>query len=360
MSVYERSGYWYVEAPLPNGRKLKRSVGKKGVVTKAMARQVEQDLKRKVKLGQLGMVQDVPAFNDFIAAFVAYVRDIKQNRAWGLTEYCLKTFGNVFGDKKLSDISSADVEDYKRIRTQHGRKPATINRELAFVRHLFNYAKRCKKFYGDNPVSVCGLLSVNNQKTRIITPEEEALLLANAEEPLRTMIEIALLTGLRFDSIRTLKWECVDLNSNTLIIEAVHSKNKRTQVMPISSGLKKILLEAKLKCRGSDYVLPGAAALPKSTISSRFDRLRRQLGIQGVRFHDLRHTAATRMIEAGVSIVAVSRILGHSSIQMTMRYAHPDNSLREAVETLANFSNITTNSATGEDLRQGNSLNSFT
>jgi integrase len=167
------------------------------------------------------------------------------------------------------------------------------------------------------------------------------LLLANAEEPLKSMIQIALLTGLRLNSIRTLKWTCVDFNSNTMTLEAIYSKNKRTHVLPISNAVRKILLEAKLRCRDSEYVLPGAAALAKNTISNLFNRLCKKLGIQGVRFHDLRHTAATRMVESGVNIDKVSKILGHSTLQMTMRYSHPDNSLREAVETLANFTNPT-------------------
>jgi len=63
----------------------------------------------------------------------------------------------------------------------------------------------------------------------------------------------------------------------------------------------------------------------------------KKAGIQGLRFHDLRHTAATRMIENGANIVAVSKILGHSDIKITMRYAHPEDSLKDAVEKLANL-----------------------
>src|ERR1700757_1173892 len=73
------------------------------------------------------------------------------------------------------------------------------------------------------------------------------------------------------------------------------------------------------------------------------------VGIQGLRFHDLRHTAATRMVESGIGIDKVSKILGHSNIQMTMRYSHPDNSLREAVEVLANFKNITPKNTANEN-----------
>ena len=84
-------------------------------------------------------------------------------------------------------------------------------------------------------MSISGLLPVNNQKTRVITPEEEALLIAHAEEPLKSMIRMALLTALRLNSIRTLKWGCVDLNLNTITREAVYSKNKKNHVMPISN-----------------------------------------------------------------------------------------------------------------------------
>ena len=363
MSVYKRtivskggkkSLYWYVEVSSSNGKKIKKSIGRVGEMTRAVARKVELELKHKIKLGQWDLIRDITTFNEFIPNFVSYVRDIRQNRAWKDTKECVESFARFFGNKKLSEINSADIEDYKRIRTQESRKPATINKELAFVRHLFNYAKRCKKFYGDNPVSVCGLLSVSNHKTRVITSEEEALILANAEEPLKTMIQIALLTGLRLNSIRTLKWSCIDLSANTMTLEAIYSKNKRTHVIPISSFVRRILLEAKLKCRDSEYVLPEAMALAKNTITTHFDKLCKKLGIQGVRFHDLRHTAATRMIESGVSIVAVSKILGHSDIKMTMRYTHPDNSLREAVETLANFTNCTTNFTTNKNLRGAN------
>ncbi len=74
-------------------------------------------------------------------------------------------------------------------------------------------------------------------------------------------------------------------------------------------------------------------------------------GVKGLRFHDLRHTAATRMVESGVGIVAISEILGHSSIEITKkRYLHPDNSLRDAVEKLANFNKSCSNYCSNENI----------
>ncbi|MGE5444567.1 MAG: site-specific integrase [Ignavibacteriales bacterium] len=182
---------------------------------------------------------------------------------------------------------------------------------------------------------------MNNQKTRVLTPEEEILLLNNAEEPLRSMIQIGLL-GLRLNSIRTLKWPCVDFDANTITIEAFYSKNKRTQTIPINTTVRKALLEAKLRCGNSEYVFPEAMKRAKSGISMRFSRLCAKLGIKGLRFHDLRHTCGTRLAEMGYDIGAISKMLGHSSPTMSMRYVHPKDVLRRAVEDLEKYTSSTT------------------
>lgn len=358
MSVYKRTIvskdgkktlYWYVEVGLPTGKKIKRSIGKVGEMTKAVAREVEQELKRKVKLGQWDMIQaEIPIFNDFIPVFISYLRDIKQNRAWKQAEDCVKNFAVLYGNKRISEIKSADIEDYKRIKTQEGKKPATIDKTLSFVRHLFNYAKRCDKFYANNPVSIAGLLPINNEKTRILTLEEEDLLLANAGEPLKSMIQIAIYSGLRLNSIRTLKWMCIDFNSNTITIEASYSKNKKTHVIPMNTTARKVLLEAKLRCGNSEYVFPSAIGLAVTTLCNKFVRLCTKLGVQGFSFHGLRHTYGTRLAEMGNDISTISKALGHSSVNMSMRYVHPKESVKRAMEDLANYKSFAINFTTSE------------
>jgi len=88
--------------------------------------------------------------------------------------------------------------------------------------------------------------------------------------------------------------------------------------------------------RDQEYVFPseGSESGYIEGVKRSFASACNKAGIEGLRFHDLRHTAATRMIENGANIVAVKEILGHSSLEMTMRYAQPDNALREAVDTL--------------------------
>jgi integrase len=161
-------------------------------------------------------------------------------------------------------------------------------------------------------------------------------------------MRIALLTGLRLNSIRTLTWECVDFHSNIVTIESSFSKNKKIHVLSMSSSLRILLLEAKLSCGDSKYVLPNAMALAKTTISDKFRLLCKRLGVQGLRFHDLRHTCGTRLAEKGYGIETISKVLGHSSIVMSMRYVHPKESVKRAMEDLATFESRATQTTTHE------------
>ena len=107
--------------------------------------------------------------------------------------------------------------------------------------------------------------------------------------------------------------------------------------IPVNIILRKLLLEQKLKSGCSEYVFLNSNGNPykrHDSLKQSYVRACKCAGINGLRFHDLRHTAATRMVEGGANIVAVSRILGHADLKTTMRYAHLEDSLKEAVELL--------------------------
>lgn len=348
MSVFERNGSWYVEICLPNGKKCKRSIGKKGIVTKAVARLKEQEWKREVKLGQLDMIQaEIPILNEFKDEYISYVRDVKQKRSWKRDKELLEPLCKQLGNKKLSEITVKDLEDFKLVRLRVV-KPATVNRSLSVLRHLLNLAKRWKKLFGENLVSLVGMLEENNMVERILTPEEENRLIDSAIAYLKPIIITALNTGMRKGEILNLKWCDVDLSNNLIMVNQTNSKSKKTRKVYINSTLRKLLLELKLKSAGSEYVFIDDNGKTLREIKNGFNAACRRVGIKGFRFHDLRHTAATRMIESGAGIVAVSKILGHSDIKTTMRYTHPDDSLKDALESLAKFSKTTTNIATNE------------
>ncbi len=153
---------------------------------------------------------------------------------------------------------------------------------------------------------------------------------------------MALLTGMRLSEILTLLWADVNLETNLITIRAEISKSKKSRKIPISQTLRKLLVEQRMKNYQSGHVFVTHLGVPyspnnPSALKRTFTTARRNAEIKDFRFHDLRHTAATRMAENGASIIAVKEILGHASITTTMKYFHPGDSLTKAVEILANF-----------------------
>jgi len=146
-----------------------------------------------------------------------------------------------------------------------------------------------------------------------------------------------------------LLWSDIDFDTNMITIDQTNTKSKKQRRIPINSVLRTMLIELKLKSRDSEYVFIDNEGGQIKSIRSAFDAATKRAGLKGLRFHDLRHTAATRMVESGANIVAISKILGHSDIKTTMRYAHPEESLKEALELLGKFGQNATNIATNEN-----------
>lgn len=339
-----KTAYWYIRYSLGNGKEKWESIGQVGLMTKTVAKEKLEERQRQVRLGQLDMINAIiPTLGEFKDEYIAHVREVRQKRSWKRDKELLEPLCKLFGDKKLSEIKPKDLEDFKLLRLREV-KPATVNRSLSVLKSLLNLARRWKRFFGENPVSVAGMLEENNQVERVLTFEEETRLLQSAIPYLKSVIITALNTGMRRGEILGLKWSNVDLSNNLITVNQTNSKSKKARKVYINSTLKRFLLELKLKSAGSENVFLDDKGNSLREIKNGYNAACGRAGISGLRFHDLRHTAATRMIENGASIVAVSKILGHSDIKTTMRYAHPDDSIRDALENLGQpCSNIRSN-----------------
>ncbi|GIW48422.1 MAG: hypothetical protein KatS3mg078_2299 [Deltaproteobacteria bacterium] len=180
----KKTAYWYIRY-MVNGEDKWESVGKVGLVTKAMAQAKLEERKRQVRLGQLDIIgTEIPTVAEFVNDYLSYIGEIKQNCSTRRSKQALNHFIRFFGDKRLSEISSKDIDTYK-------------SRRIAVIKHLFNLARRWHKFFGDNPIYQSGMLEVNNPVERILTPEEEKRLLSVSPPYLRNIITIALNTGMR-------------------------------------------------------------------------------------------------------------------------------------------------------------------
>jgi len=155
------------------------------------------------------------------------------------------------------------------------------------------------------------------RERRLKEGEEEALLNA-AVYPLKQMIVLALETRMRLGEIQMINWKRIDVNKSVLILDDTKNGEKRS--VPLSSRARTILIKLKKKPKHiSGRVFPDVS---NSAISHNFRNLRSRLKIEGLRFHDLRHEATSRLFEKELDLMMVASITGYKTLHMLKRYTH--------------------------------------
>jgi site-specific recombinase XerD len=248
----------------------------------------------------------------------------------------LRRLRPVFGHLTLAEITPQRIVAYKQQRYRDGVAPATINRELATMKHAFNLAIREWEWCRENPVSRVSMEKEASPRDRWLTREEEARLLEASPPWLNELVLFGLHTGMRLGEMLALTWRGVDLFRNTVTV--FRSKNGRRRTIPLNQTAR-ALLKAKAKVRAlhTEHVFQSEAHTPldPNNVRRAFRRAVEQAEIEELHFHDLRHTFATRLVQAGVDLYKVQCLLGHQSPVMTQRYAHHSpESLRDGVATL--------------------------
>jgi len=241
-----------------------------------------------------------------------------------------------FGGRTLAEITPKLIADYKARRYAAGLKPASINRELASLKKVFNLAVREWEWCRENPVSKVSMERENNQRGRWLSVEEEARLLHGCAPWLQELVTVALHTGMRMGEILALTWRGVDVSRRTVMV--VRSKNGERRTIPVNDTVLSVLRQkSTVRSLRTELVFCSQAFTPMESgyLRRAFRLALGKAQIDDFHFHDLRHTFATRLVQAGVDLYKVQRLLGHKSPIMTQRYAHhyPE-SLREGVEIL--------------------------
>ena len=246
---------------------------------------------------------------------------------------------NCFGDLTLTEITPKLISEYKTKRREEEAAPKTINNELILMGHAFSLAVKEWEWVRDNPVSRVSKEKVNNQVERWLTFEEEKRVVAASPKWLQEIVTFAVETGLRLGEILNLRWPQVDLFRRTFTI--LEQKNKDIDTLPLNKTAMEIL-KARVKVRHirSNYVFlnrVGGKINQRNVIRAFHTALKRlkNPAIAPCRFHDLRHTFATRLVQAGKDIYTVQKLGRWKTISMVTRYAHhyPE-SLRSGIEAL--------------------------
>ena len=212
-----------------------------------------------------------------------------------------------------------------------------MNRELALLKRMFNLAIDWDLFLTANPVRKVKFFREFNTGLRVVSQEEERNLLQNASPYVQDLISFALNTGLRIGEVFSLRWSNVDLEKGILTVFA--SKTEKIREIPINAETRKVLEAWFLGKKNEIVFYNPETGKPFVDLKAGFGIACRKAGISGVTWHTLRHTFASRLVNRGVDIVTVKELLGHSSLSVTMRYAHTNfDSKRAAVEKLHGFS----------------------
>ena len=255
-------------------------------------------------------------------------------RCWKTDEYYLKRIKEFLNNLYLDEISPLHIEKYKAERLKQRVQPSTVNRCLAIIKKMFNLAVDWE-FLEKNQIGKVKLFSEkDNLKERILTKKEEIRLLKASSEHLKTILIVALNAGMRLGEILSLQWSQIDLSRKTIRVEK--TKSGRIRIININSNLLDELL--KLKKRSGDCVylfINPRTGKPLTTVKTAFKAACRRAGVQGLRFHDLRHSFASRLVEKGADLITVKDLLGHSSVKITERYTHSQKEQKKrAVELL--------------------------
>jgi len=260
---------------------------------------------------------------------------LRKLRHRGVKGY-MKNLRAFFGDRTLADITPKLIVAYKNKRYADGVAPATINRELANLKKAFNLALREWEWCHQNPVTRVSMEKENNKRDRWLSQDEESRLL-NASAPwLRDIVQFAMHTGMRMGEMLELTWRGVDFSRRTVTV--LRSKNGERRTIPVNETVLRVLKEkAKVRSLASDLIFCSKSFTPMESghLRRSFRLALTKAKIDEFHFHDLRHTFATRLVQAGIDLYKVQQLLGHKSPFMTQRYAHhyPE-SLRDGVEIL--------------------------
>jgi integrase len=254
-----------------------------------------------------------------------------------------KVICEFFAGKTFNQISPLLVEKFKKQRREsvtrydRERRPASVNRELATLSRIFSLAiENC--IVETNPCRKVKKLRENNERKRYLTVEEERRLMAaltGRRAHLRPLIVLAINTGMRRGELLSLEWRNVDFQRG--VIHVTNTKTGRDRDVPMNSEVRRILLELQRQAEDEAFVFRSRkTGLNLTDVKHGFNGACTDAGIDDFRFHDLRHTAGTRLADAGADAFTIAEILGHATLQMTKRYTHAtDERKRRAVEALS-------------------------
>lgn len=260
-----------------------------------------------------------------------YKRDILPRKSYStsLTQLGqLEWWRGALGNKAIGSVSSADISTCRDQLIQEGKSASTIIRYIAVISHLFSIAEKEWQWIKDNPVRAVTKPREPEGRLRYLSDEELSRLLnactTSWNPQLRSLVLVALCTGMRKGELLNLQWSQVDLKSKVVVL--TETKNKTRRHIPLVTPAYNVFLELWKKRSDADqsslFVFPRPDGRGPVDIKRPWYDAVKRAKLRDFRFHDLRHSAASFMVMSGATLLDVATVLGHKTLQMSKRYSH--------------------------------------
>jgi len=250
----------------------------------------------------------------FADAMGCYVDEyLVYKKTYKVDKYGLAKLKKRIGYLIVGDITSRMLREY-RIERSKKFKPATVNKELAYINRVMTYAQSELDVVFSGGIPKVAKLTLSNGRDRRVSEAELQQILKHSEPTMKTIIKLAIATGMRRGEIVKIQRKDISYQSRT--VHLFDTKNGEDRVVPLSTVAIRALKQLPARIDGEVF------GIHPDTISKRFLRACRDSGIEGLRFHDLRHEAVSRLFEKGLNPMEVATISGHKTLQMLKRYTH--------------------------------------
>lgn len=351
MSIFRRGEIWYASYSLPGGKRIKESLGTED---KRQAQELHD--KRKAELWRVDRLGDFPDVT-FEEACLRWLEEKADKKSLDTDKGRIGFWLEHFEGMKIKDITEAKI--YAAVSRMQNRKakeiwqhrvdaaarkgkdapafeakPVTTStkaKHLALMKAILRAAERDWKWLEKAPV--IKIPSVRNKRVRWLEHEEAKRLIDECPEPLKSVVKFALATGLRRSNIINLEWQQIDMQRRVAWVNPEDSKSNRAIGVALNDTACKVLRDQIGNHHKWVFVHTRAWHRPDSSLTPAIRKMRvddnrawnsacKRAGIEDFRFHDLRHTWASWLIQSGVPLSVLQEMGGWESIEMVRRYAH--------------------------------------
>jgi len=317
--IYKRGTVWWIRYADLSGKIIRESSGSDKFKT---AEDLLISRKNAIKEGK--GVPEVKRIKNhtFKELSEEYMKFAERQRSYNSKKFLIAHLEAKLGPLPLRRISTMLIEQFQTEELQAKKKPATVNRYIATLSHMFTKAAQWNMVEEAalKQIRNVKMLPENNRRLRYLSKEECTRLVNSCAPHLRPVVITALNTGMRRGEILGLTWDRVDLQNSLILLDI--TKNGERREIPINSTLRETFKGLVRRLDNPHVFYDPATGKRLQDVKRSFSTALRRAKILDFHFHDLRHTFASHAVMAGVDLTTLKELLGHKTLTMTLRYSH--------------------------------------